>query len=218
MRIVRYGVRLERLNERSAEMVREWRNDAKIKQHMFYTKDISAEQQEQWFQGIDNNNNFFFVIHANNKPVGLINISQINWARKTAQTGLFIYDDDSIASDIPVRASLAMLDIFFLLMGINTVYAKVKGDNKIAHSYNSSLGFVRIEETEGGAGFLYELSKVEYLQKAKKLRDASLKLNGKNAVIALNPDNKVDKWLQEQLHWAEKHADVDLQVIISNHP
>lgn len=216
MRIVRYGIKLEQLTKQSAETVRQWRNDAKIKQHMFYTDDITEEQQQAWFNSIDNNNNFYFVIYTNNKPIGVINIADINWPRKTAQAGLYVYDDTSISSDVPVRASLAMLDVFFLLLGMEKVYAKVKGDNKVAHNYNTSLGFGQTKSIDGG--YEYELTKSSYLQTAKKLRDALMKLNGKNTVITLQPGNKVDKWVQEQLHWADKHADIDLQVVIANHP
>ena len=212
MKIVRYGIKLEQLTEQSAETVRQWRNDAKIKQHMFYTADITEEHQQAWFKGIDNVNHFYFVIYSSNKPVGVINISDINWTRKTAQTGLYIYDDATIGTDVPARASLAMLDVFFLLLGINKVYAKVKGDNKVAHAYNTSLGFVQNNAIEGG--FEYELSKTEYLQKAKQLRDALMKLNGKGATISLQTSHKTDKWLQEQLHWADKVADIDLQVVV----
>lgn len=212
MKIVRYGIRLETLTEQSAEMVRQWRNDDKIRQHMFYTANITEEQQQAWFKGIDNINNFYFVIYSSNKPVGVIDIAAINWSRKTAQTGLYIYDDTCIGTDIPVRASLAMLDVFFLLLGISKVYAKVKGDNKVAHAYNTSLGFVQIKEIDGG--FEYELTKQGYLLQAKQLRDALMKLNGKGATITLQASHNTDKWVQEQLHWAEKVADVDLQIVV----
>ena len=212
MKIVRYGIRLENLTEQSAEMVRQWRNDDKIRQHMFYTEEITEEQQLTWFKGIDNINNFYFFIYSNNKPVGVIDIAAINWSRKTAQSGLYIYEDACIGTDVPVRASLAMLDVFFLLLGINKVYAKVKGDNKVAHAYNTSLGFVQVNEIEGG--FEYELSKEAYLQKTKQLRDALMKLNGKGTTISLQTSHKTDKWVQEQLHWADKVADIDLQVVV----
>lgn len=216
MKIVRYGIRLEKLNTKTAELVRQWRNDAKIKQHMFYTADISEEQQQQWFNSIDNADNFYFVIYTDNRPIGLINISDINWRSGTAQTGLFIYDDKYIGSDIPVRASLAMLDVFFLLLDLKKVHAKVKGDNRAAHAYNTSLGFTQTDKVEEGKGYLYELSKAAYMQQAQKLREAVMKLHGKHTVITLQTDTKAGKLIQEKLHWAERHTDIDLQVVISN--
>ena len=98
-----------------AELIRQWRNDPKISKFMFYKGEITPAMQSEWFTSIDNEQNFFFLIYHNNSPAGLINISSIDWENKTAYTGLFIYDDKFLASDIPVMASLAMLDVFFLL-------------------------------------------------------------------------------------------------------
>ena len=115
MKITRYGVTLERLQQEQTELVREWRNDQKIARFMFYKGEITKDMQQEWFNSIDNEQNFFFLIHLKNAPVGLINISSIDWENKTAYTGLFIYDDKFLATDTPVMASLAMLDVFFLL-------------------------------------------------------------------------------------------------------
>ena len=150
MRITRYGITLERLQQEQTEMVRQWRNDQKIAGFMFYKGEITEKMQQEWFSSIDNEQNFFFLIHLKNKPVGLINISSIDWENKTAYTGLFIYDDKFLATDTPVMASLAMLDVFFLLFDMQSVYAKVKGNNKAAHNYNSSLGFSRTKKIEYG--------------------------------------------------------------------
>src|ERR1035438_2409962 len=140
-------------------MVRLWRNDQKISQFMFYKGEITPQMQREWFTSIDNEQNFFFIIQYKNEPVGLINISSIDWENKTAYSGLFIYDEKFWGSDVPVMASLAMLDVFFLLFNIQSVYAKVKGNNTVAHNYNSSLGFSRTKKIELGLGYEYMLQK-----------------------------------------------------------
>ncbi len=215
MKITRYGVTLERLQQEHTELVRQWRNDQKISRFMFYKGDITKEMQQEWFDSIDNEQNFFFLIHLKNTPVGLINISSIDWENKTAYTGLYIYDDKFLATDTPVMASLAMLDVFFLLFDIQSVYAKVKGNNKAAHNYNSSLGFSRTKKIEYGLGYEYMLQKEIYLLEAKQIRNAAIRLKGNKTVIELNAATKIDEWLRKRLSAAKKEVLKNLEVQIS---
>lgn len=199
MRISRYGITLERLTADTIEMVRQWRNDRKIMRFMFYKGEITPAMQQEWFQSINNEQNFFFLIYLGETPVGLINISSIDWENKTAYTGLFIYEDTYLGTDVPVMASLAMLDVFFLIFDLQLVYAKVKGSNKVAHNYNTSLGFSRTKKIEYGLGYEYLLQKEIYLLEAKKLRNAAIHLKGNTTLIELNPKSDIENWLKGKL-------------------
>jgi UDP-4-amino-4,6-dideoxy-N-acetyl-beta-L-altrosamine N-acetyltransferase len=212
MKITRYGITLERLQPEHSEMVRNWRNDPKIQQFMFYKGEITAAMQREWFASIDNEQNFFFVILYKAEPVGLINISSIDWENKTAYTGLFIYDEKHWGSDVPVMASLAMLDVFFMLFDIQSVYAKVKGNNMVAHNYNSSLGFSRTKKIEHGLGYEYMLQKEIYFLETKELRNAAIRLRGNTTSIELSKDIAVDQWIKERLTHAKKEVMRNLEV------
>jgi RimJ/RimL family protein N-acetyltransferase len=212
MKIFRYGIWLERLEEAHLEMVRQWRNDSKIAQFMFYKGEITEQMQRDWFASIDNEQNFFFLINYNGKPVGLINISSIDWENKTAYTGLFIYEENYWASDVPVMASLGMLDVFFLLFDVQLVYAKVKGSNKAAHNYNSSLGFSRTKKIEFGLGYEYMLQKEIYLLETKQIRNAALHLKGNRTQIELNLQNKTDNWVSTRLQKAKSEILRNMEV------
>lgn len=215
MKINRFGLTLERLKKNQTELVRQWRNDGKISRFMFYKGEISSEMQNEWFESIDNEQNFFFLILYKNIAVGLINISSIDWENKTAYTGLFIYDDKFLATDVPVMASLAMLDVFFLLFDIQSAYAKVKGSNKAAYNYNSSLGFNRIKKIEFGLGYEYMLQREIYLLETKELRNAALRLKGNKTVIELDPTSKVDRYIKQRLEKVKKEVmkNLDVQII-----
>jgi RimJ/RimL family protein N-acetyltransferase len=199
MKISRYGITLERLTADTIEMVRQWRNDRKIMRFMFYKGEITPAMQQEWFQSINNEQNFFFLIYLDETPVGLINISSIDWENKTAYTGLFIYEDTYLGTDVPVMASLAMLDVFFLIFDLQLVYAKVKGSNKVAHNYNTTLGFNRTKKIELGLGYEYMLQKEIYLLEAKKIRSAAIHLKGNRTIIELNPKSEIESWLKDKL-------------------
>ncbi len=214
MKITRYGITLERLHPELSEMVRNWRNDQKISQFMFYKGEITPVMQQEWFTSIDNEQNFFFVIHYKSAPVGLINISSIDWENKTAYTGLFIYEEKFWGSDVPVMASLAMLDVFFLLFEIQSAYAKVKGNNQVAHNYNSALGFSRTKKIEYGLGYEYMLQKEIYLLETKQIRNAAIRLKGNDTLIELIKDSPVDTWIGDRLKKVNKEVSRGLDVTI----
>lgn len=199
MRIERYGIVLERLKPDQIEMVRQWRNDPKIAKFMFYKGEITSSMQVEWFAGIDNEENFFFVIHYKNQPVGLINVSSIDWEEKTAYSGIFVYDEKYWGTDVPVLASLAVLDVFFYLFNLQLIYAKVKDTNQAAHSYNSSLGFVRTKKIEFGKGDEYLLQKEMYAIHTKEIRNAAIRLRGNLTKIVLSKEDKIYPWLKTKL-------------------
>ena len=111
-------------------------------------------------------------------------------------------------------ASLAMLDVFFLLFDIQSVYAKVKGNNKAAHNYNSSLGFSRTKKIEFGLGYEYILQKEIYLLETKQIRNAAIRLKGNQTIIKLNSASKIDTWLRKKIESAKKEVLKNLEVEI----
>jgi RimJ/RimL family protein N-acetyltransferase len=214
MKITRYGVALERLEEDRIDLLRTWRNDDKIAKFMFHQGAITPLMQRDWFLSIDNEQNYFFIINYRNQPAGLINISSVDWDNRTAYTGLFIYDEKLLATDVPVMASLAMLDVFFILFDIQVAYAKVKGTNKVAHNYNSALGFVRTKKIEMGLGYEYMLQKEIYLLQSVQLRNAAIRLKGNSTAIQLNRKNKTDCWIEKRLLACKTEAMLALETHI----
>lgn len=215
MQISRYGVTLKQVDASHLEMLREWRNDRKIARFMFYKGEITAIMQQEWFQSVNNEQNFFFVIYKHQKPVGLINISSIDWEKKTAYTGLFIYDDVCIGTDVPVSASLAMLDVFFIIFDLQLAYAKVKGDNKVAHRYNTMLGFMRTKKIELGLGYEYVLNAQTYLLEANKMRSAAMRVHGNKTIVHLQQNNFVDAFVFDRLKRVSPDVLKNLEVTVS---
>jgi len=62
-----YGITLQRLNINKIELIRNWRNDPKISQYMFSKDFITSEMQLEWFNKINNEFNFYFILKYNNE-------------------------------------------------------------------------------------------------------------------------------------------------------
>ena len=188
MIIRRYGIDLVRVQKEHIEMIRVWRNDPKIRDFMFFKSEITAEMQRNWFNSVNNDQNFYFMVCPTDKPIGLISISSIDYDHNKAFAGLFIYDDNFLGTDIPVRSSLCLLDVFFTYTTVDTLYAKVLNSNLVADQYNTSLGFERVKKIELGQGYEYELAKEKYFKKANTLRQAAMKIYGSKTTITFNND------------------------------
>lgn len=139
------GVTLCRVEHKHIEMLRNWRNDSKIASNMFYQEHITPEMQEKWFKTLNVETDFYFIIEVNKEPIGLINLSQIDYNKKEGQVGLFIYNQNFWGTPAPVIASLMLLNFAFEYKKLNCVWAKVRKENISAQNYNKMLGFKKIE-------------------------------------------------------------------------
>jgi len=137
-----YGVRLKRLTHDKIEIVRQWRNDPKIQQHMFYREYITPEMQERWFAKLDKKCNFYFIIYYEEKEIGLINIKDINWETKIGEPGIFIYEDAYLNGDVAIRATFVLTDFGFYTLGLELLKGHILPNNKRAVRFNKALGYV----------------------------------------------------------------------------
>lgn len=164
-----YGVTLRRLTHDKIEMLRQWRNDPKIQQYMIYREYITPEMQETWFQKINNDHNFYFIIEYEGREVGMINIKDVDYEKKTGEPGQFIYDDGLWNSDVAMRASLCFGDFAWDILGLESMYIHVVASNKRALQYNLLFGYEVVPGYENAENLLL-------VQKRDKAKNPSPKL------------------------------------------
>ena len=135
-----YGVTLRRLTHDKIEMLRQWRNDPKIQQFMVYREYITPEMQEKWFEKINNDNNFYFIIEYEGREVGMINIKDVDYEKKTGEPGIFLYDDSLWNSDVGMRVSLCFDEFIWDTLKLESTYCHVLAANKRAMQFNMLFG------------------------------------------------------------------------------
>lgn len=171
MIIRKYGIVLRRLTESDLELVRTKRNSPEIRERMFYQEEISPESQRQWFETINNENNYYFIIEYDGNKVGLIHGKIHSYQDRVAEGGMFIWDDHTIGSHIPIIASVCMADLTFLVMKMDKTVAEVRTDNSRALKYNLDLGYKITEKEKGSDKVFMELSRKDYFISAEKIRE-----------------------------------------------
>lgn len=169
-----YGVTLRRLTEDKIELVRRWRNDPKIQQYMSFKDYITPEMQKNWFKKIDNDNNFYFIIEYEGKEVGLINIKDVDYEKRTGEPGIFIYEDECLNLDVGVRASLCQNDFAWNTLNLESMHGHVLKNNKRAQQLNRFFGYEILPDQED-----------KELQECTLTRDAALKNKNVNRIANL---------------------------------
>ena len=149
MELNAYGVTLKRLTKDKIELVRHWRNDPKIAKHMNFREYITPEMQVKWFDCIDNRFNYYFLIVYKGLDVGLVNVKDINYDFMEGESGIFIFEDSFLNTDLSIRASLCKNDYFFLDFNLIKMTGHVLSDNKRAIRFNRAFGSHPLPNQEG---------------------------------------------------------------------
>lgn len=158
-----YGVKLKRLTHDKIELLRQWRNDPKIQRYMLYREYITPEMQEKWFQKINNDRNFYFIIEYDGKEVGCVNIKDIDYNKKCGECGVLIYDDAYLCTDLAYRAHLVMCDYIYNVCKLDYTYSHVLLDNRRAIRFAEYLGFKEDKMFSKDKCVFYRITAKEYL-------------------------------------------------------
>jgi len=170
MEISGYGITLRRLTEDKIEMVRNWRNDPKIQQYMEFRDYITPEMQKKWFERINNDNNYYFIIIYEGKEIGLINIKDIDNTRNEGEAGVFIYDDEFLNTDVSYRAHIVLFDYFYDIIGLKNITSHILIDNNRASRFALYLGSKKTEFQDFDDNIKYELKREDYINNTNRLR------------------------------------------------
>ncbi len=176
MKMSIFTVELERLEKNKIELLRNWRNSEFVQSQMEYRQSITPEMQLKWFESINNEFNFYFLIKHKHEYWGMIHLSNINYENRTANSGLFLTNYQQIDNIVSVFASSLLLKFAFEDLNLEKIFAKVKNDNHRALSYNQQWGFMLTEKRERFSQ--YELTVKTYYEKSRKIIDQIYRLYG----------------------------------------
>ena len=147
-----HKVTLEPLSIETLEQLRVWRNSHSINRYMDYRQTITHEQQVKWFEQKKKSSDSFYIIRHQSEPIGMTHLDQMDEVKNTAYAGLFIGEKRFQGTGVALSASLLVLEIGFEQLNLNTIYAKVSEQNRVALDYNLAIGFTR--DGKESKGFL----------------------------------------------------------------
>lgn len=141
-----YGVELTPVQQDDLAQLRSWRNSPDIAAQMLDQREISQQDQLNWFQRISQDvAQQHFVIRYKQTPVGACNLKQP--AGKTVagcdvlESGFYLADPRFRGSMLAFFPALALNQYCFQTLGCKTLLAHVKLDNYAALRFNQHLGY-----------------------------------------------------------------------------
>ena len=175
-----YQVKLVTIDASDLDMLRLWRNDPKISQHMLSQDIISKEQQERWFEKVSQDSSQrHFIIWYKDKPIGAANLKALDGksleSTSAIEPGLYIYEDKYRANLLAFAPTLLLNDFSFYDIGVEKLKAVVLAENQAALNYNQKLGYKIVNE---GPLIEVELEKLSYEIASKPLKGLLSRVSG----------------------------------------
>ncbi len=172
MKAFKYDIILERLKEKDIELVRQWRNSDAVRLNMEYRKIITPEEQLVWYNSINNLSNNYMLIYYKGEKIGLLNDKNIDWEKRSSESGLFIGVEKYYHSFVPYFVSIAGIELNFHFLNWQKQYAHILRSNTNAIKYNMELGYRLCPGQEDIENQLYEMTRESFDQSSGKIRKA----------------------------------------------
>jgi RimJ/RimL family protein N-acetyltransferase len=169
MKICKYGITLNRLRKEDLEFVREKRNEKEALSSEETHIEITPEMQLEWFDSVDNFENFYYIIENKGVKIGMLNNKKVDWTARTSESSLFLWDDSLADTIVPKLAALCLIEIGFYYLNWNVCYIRVHSDNPKAVENAESLGYELTEGKESVENHLYYLTRELFEANAKNI-------------------------------------------------
>jgi len=138
----KYGVTLKPLSADMLEMVREWRNDPEISQHMLTQDYISADQQRDWYAKIARQTSvIYWVVWFKGEPIGVASLTAIDQERGIAEPGMYIYPEQYRNNIVPFCVAFALNDFAFQELNLKLLIGKIFEDNAASLRFHEKTGY-----------------------------------------------------------------------------
>ena len=133
---------LTKLKQEHLEKVRLWRNSDHIAKYMISNDYISTEQQIEWFNKIkDNKTQEYFIIEANNNPIGLLSFVDIDSHNKTSSWGFYLGDTNYHSKGIGSKIMSLGIEYAFNNLKLKKLNAQILSFNKKSIDLHIKYGF-----------------------------------------------------------------------------
>jgi RimJ/RimL family protein N-acetyltransferase len=164
----RFHLVLSRVEHDDIEVIRQGRNAEHVRRMHRHQDEITPEQQEAWFRRVDDEWNYFFVVHHKEKKVGVVYVADFSPGMATSNCGVFVWEKDALGSRVPLMAILTVLDFFFFDLQGGGTSSVVLRTNTAALRMNEFFGF-RFEDGPKPDVVRVSMDRALYLQNRDRL-------------------------------------------------
>ncbi|MEK4418463.1 GNAT family N-acetyltransferase [Bacillus sp. FSL K6-0268] len=165
-RLTEESICIREIEERDIELIRNWRNQDKIRQYFLNQNYITEQQQQEWFQMYkQKKDDKMFIIEksgAKNTRIGAFAFYYIDLHKHTAEFGrLMIGEESFVGKGFGKQAVILACKYAFEQLNIEEIYVYILTHNTKVIQLHKDIGFV-IEKKNGNENTTYMVIKKQY--------------------------------------------------------
>jgi len=135
-------VPIQKINEELLEQIRIWRNSPEISKFMYNDHYISKEEHNNWYKNLKSKQDAkFWIIYYHDTPIGIVNLSDIDYINKITNWGFYIGDKNYRGKGISKFILYHLMILVFEKMKFHKMYTTVLENNPIALNLYQKMGF-----------------------------------------------------------------------------
>lgn len=131
---------LEPLTIEDLELVLQWRNQPVVRNNMYTSHEISAEEHKAWFAGLKNDpSRKWYVYSVEGEKYGVVYFTQCDEAKGNAFWGFYSGENAPLGTGL--RMELEALELAFEVFGLHKLNCEVIAHNSVVVNMHKKVGF-----------------------------------------------------------------------------
>ncbi len=119
----------------------EWRNSENVRKYFIHDDIITKEEHSLWIASVKKGDIKAYVVYYDDIAVGLVYLPKIFSKHKTAEIGLYIYDERFKKKGIAQKAYEDLINMAFNQFGIEKLFCKIISTNVASVNLHKKIGF-----------------------------------------------------------------------------
>ena len=124
------------------ERLRSWRNLPEIAQYMYSDHEIGEDEHNRWFdRAMANSTRRYWIVEIDAKPVGLVNIYDIDLSNSRAKWGMYVVDPRAQLHGAGAHVEFMVLEYVFREPNLHKLACEVLETNPRTLAMHKRFGF-----------------------------------------------------------------------------
>lgn len=134
-------IKLRKITSDDLKTIIDWRMSPNVTKYMYTDPKLNLEGQKVWLKNINSSKNqFYWIIECDNKPIGVVSITDIDYINSRCQWGHYIGDISYRGKGIFSCVECNIYDYVFYNLKLNKLVTEVFRFNKNAIDIHRRTG------------------------------------------------------------------------------
>jgi UDP-4-amino-4,6-dideoxy-N-acetyl-beta-L-altrosamine N-acetyltransferase len=135
-------IEIKQVSPQDKDRLRAWRNDPDVRQFMYTTHEISAEEHERWFERqLELDDRIAWTILMDGDPVGAAFVSDVDRENRRAYWAFYLADARTRGRGVGSAVEVLVCNYAFDVLGLHKLCCEVLSFNAAVIAMHQKFGF-----------------------------------------------------------------------------